>query len=82
MNFISFPVAVRASSNTVFDGYWENPAETDVALRHGWFHTDDGGHLGNDGYLTITDRKKDVIGTGGENVSSIEVEDVLFSTLP
>ena len=45
----------------------------------GWFHTGDGGVIGDDGYLTISDRKKDVIITGGENVSSIEVEDVLFS---
>ena len=42
----------------------------------GWFHTGDGGVIGDDGYLTIQDRKKDVIITGGENVSSIEVEDV------
>src|SRR4029453_5428760 len=42
-------------------------------------HTGDGGVIGDDGYLTISDRKKDVIITGGENVSSIEVEDVLFS---
>ena len=45
----------------------------------GWFHTGDGAAIGDDGYLTIQDRKKDVIITGGENVSSIEVEDVLFS---
>ena len=45
----------------------------------GWFHTGDGGVIGDDGYLTIQDRKKDVIITGGENVSSIEVEDVIFS---
>jgi len=44
-----------------------------------WFHTGDGGYLDDDGYLVISDRKKDVIITGGENVSSIEVEDVLTS---
>ena len=54
-------------------------AGTAEALEGGWFHTGDGGVLGDDGYLTIMDRKKDVIITGGENVSSIEVEDVLFS---
>ena len=50
-----------------------------AALEDGWFHTGDGGVIGDDGYLTIQDRKKDVIITGGENVSSIEVEDVIFS---
>ncbi len=71
--------AVRARANVVLDGYWEQPEETERALAGGWFHTGDGGVLGDDGYLTISDRKKDVIITGGENVSSIEVEDVLFS---
>ncbi len=68
-----------ARSNVVLEGYWEKPEETRAALRDGWFHTGDGGVLGEDGYLTIADRKKDVIITGGENVSSIEVEDALFS---
>ena len=45
----------------------------------GWFHTGDGGFIDDEGYLTIADRKKDVIITGGENVSSIEVEDAIFS---
>ncbi|GAB3859119.1 AMP-binding protein [Nocardioides maradonensis] len=70
---------VLARSNVVLDGYWERPDETDKALGDGWFHTGDGGTIGDDGYLTIADRKKDVIITGGENVSSIEVEDVIFS---
>ncbi|SDE31134.1 AMP-binding protein [Nocardioides lianchengensis] len=70
---------VLARSNVVLEGYWEQPEESATALRDGWFHTGDGGTIGNDGYLTISDRKKDVIITGGENVSSIEVEDVLFS---
>lgn len=70
---------VLARSNVVLEGYWEQPEETEKALAGGWFHTGDGGTLGDDGYLTISDRKKDVIITGGENVSSIEVEDVLFS---
>lgn len=69
---------ILASSNTVMDGYWNQPEATAAALESGWFHTGDGGSLGADGYLTITDRKKDVIITGGENVSSIEVEDTLF----
>ena len=70
---------VLARSNTVFEGYWENPDATADALEGGWFHTGDGGHLDAEHRLTITDRKKDVIITGGENVSSIEVEDALFS---
>ncbi|WP_107772884.1 AMP-binding protein [Nocardioides sediminis] len=70
---------VLARSNVVLEGYWEQPEETAKALDGGWFHTGDGGTIGDDGYLTISDRKKDVIITGGENVSSIEVEDVLFS---
>ena len=68
-----------ARSNVVLEGYWEQPEESEAALRDGWFHTGDGAVIGDDGYVTIQDRKKDVIITGGENVSSIEVEDVLFS---
>ncbi|MER5864944.1 AMP-binding protein [Kitasatospora sp. NPDC002040] len=69
---------VLIRSNTVLTGYWEQPAETAAALRDGWFHTGDGGEL-HDGYLSISDRKKDVIISGGENVSSIEVEDCLYA---
>ncbi len=68
-----------ARSNVVLEGYWDQPEESARALRDGWFHTGDGAVIGDDGYVTIQDRKKDVIITGGENVSSIEVEDVLFS---
>jgi acyl-CoA synthetase (AMP-forming)/AMP-acid ligase II len=70
---------VLARSNVVLEGYWDQPEESARSLEGGWFHTGDGGTLGEDGYLSISDRKKDVIITGGENVSSIEVEDVLFS---
>jgi fatty-acyl-CoA synthase len=69
---------VLARSNVVLSSYWDQPDATSVALRDGWFHTGDGGSI-KDGYLTITDRKKDIIITGGENVSSIEVEDVIAS---
>ena len=69
---------VLARSNHVFEGYWEQPAETAGAIVDGWFHTGDGGYLDGDGYLVISDRKKDVIISGGENVSSIEVEDCLY----
>jgi len=70
-------VVVR--SNTVMDGYWQQPEETARALADGWFHTGDGGLIDGEGHLSILDRKKDVIITGGENVSSIEVEDAVFS---
>lgn len=70
---------VLARSNHVLDGYWEQPEATGAAIVDGWFHTGDGGYLDGDSYLTISDRKKDVIISGGENVSSIEVEDCLFS---
>jgi fatty-acyl-CoA synthase len=70
---------VLARSNVILEGYWEQPEESATALREGWFHTGDGGVIGDDGYLTIQDRRKDVIITGGENVSSIEVEDAIFS---
>jgi len=70
---------VLARSNHVLDGYWEQPEATADAIVGGWFHTGDGGSVDREGYLTISDRKKDVIISGGENVSSIEVEDCLFS---
>ena len=70
---------VLARSNVVMDGYWNQPEETAKAIVDGWFHTGDGGGIGPDHYLSISDRKKDVIISGGENVSSIEVEDAVFS---
>ncbi len=70
---------VLARSNTVLEGYWRNPEATDAALEGGWFHTGDGGILDDEHHLQILDRRKDVIITGGENVSSIEVEDAIFS---
>jgi fatty-acyl-CoA synthase len=70
---------VITASNHNLDGYWEQPEETAKATSGNWFHTGDGGHLDDDGYLVISDRKKDVIISGGENVSSIEVEDALTS---
>ncbi len=70
---------VLARSNTVMEGYWHQPDETAAAFEGGWFHTGDGGVLDEEGHLSILDRKKDVIITGGENVSSIEVEDAIFS---
>jgi acyl-CoA synthetase (AMP-forming)/AMP-acid ligase II len=65
--------------NHVMRGYWQQPDATDDALGDGWFRSGDGGVFDDDGYLVISDRKKDVIISGGENVSSIEVEDALCS---
>jgi fatty-acyl-CoA synthase len=70
---------VLTRSNTVMAGYWNQPEETEAALEGGWFHTGDGGLLDDEGHLSILDRKKDVIISGGENVSSVEVEDAIFS---
>ncbi len=70
---------ILARGNHVLEGYWDQPEATAEAIVDGWFHTGDGGTIDDEGYLTISDRKKDVIISGGENVSSIEAEDALFS---
>ena len=62
---------------TVTPGYWQRPEETAQALCEGWLFTGDGGKLDADGYLTVVDRLKDMIVTGGENVYSAEVENAL-----
>ncbi len=62
----------------VFVGYWMKPAASAEALRGGWFHTGDLGRMDTEGYITLVDRKKDMIISGGENVYPIEVEQVLF----
>ncbi|SFR96497.1 fatty acyl-CoA synthetase [Sphingomonas jatrophae] len=59
-------------------GYYEDPARTAEAFRGGWFHSGDLGRFDADGYLYVVDRKKDMIKSGGENVASREVEEVLF----
>ena len=66
-------------TNHVLKSYWDQPEATAEAMADGWFHTGDGAVIDEENYASITDRKKDVIISGGENVSSIEVEDVLFS---
>jgi fatty-acyl-CoA synthase len=60
-------------------GYWNDPDKTAAAFRYGWFHSGDLGVVDQDGYLTVVDRKKDMIKTGGENVASKEVEEALFA---
>jgi 3-(methylthio)propionyl---CoA ligase len=65
-------------SNTLMKGYLKNPAATDEAFAGGWFHTGDLAVTHPDGYAEIKDRSKDIIISGGENISSIEVEEVLY----
>jgi fatty-acyl-CoA synthase len=64
--------------NIAMKGYLKNPSATEEAFRGGWFHTGDLGVVYPDGYIRIKDRSKDIIISGGENISSIEVEDVLY----
>ena len=59
-------------------GYWRDPEKTAEAFRDGWFHSGDLGIMDSEGYLSVVDRKKDMIKSGGENVASREVEEVLF----
>jgi fatty-acyl-CoA synthase len=70
---------IIARSDGVMKGYWKQPEETAEALRGGWFHTGDLGTWDRDGYFLIVDRKKDIIVSGGENVSSLEVEKTLLA---
>ena len=64
--------------NTVMRGYLKNPATTEATLAGGWLHTGDLAVLHPDGYIEIKDRAKDIIISGGENISSLEVEEVLY----
>jgi len=65
-------------SNVVCAGYWNDPEATAAATQDGWFHTGDLATIDPEGYVLIRDRKKDLIISGGENISSIEVEKVLY----
>ena len=64
--------------NIVMKGYLKNPKSTAKAFEGGWFHTGDLAVLESDRYVKIKDRSKDIIISGGENISSIEVEDALY----
>jgi fatty-acyl-CoA synthase len=64
--------------NMTMKGYLKNPKATQEALHGGWFHSGDLAVMDPDGYVRIKDRSKDIIISGGENISSIEVEDVLY----
>jgi fatty-acyl-CoA synthase len=65
-------------SNTVMKGYLKSPAATRTAFEDGWFHTGDLAVMHPDGYVEVKDRSKDIIISGGENISSLEVEDALY----
>ncbi len=66
-------------SNVVMDGYYKDPEATKNAIRDGWFHTGDMATLDDEGYVLIVDRSKDIIISGGENVSSVEIENCLYT---
>jgi 3-(methylthio)propionyl---CoA ligase len=69
---------VMFRGNVVMKGYLKNKSATDKAFKDGWFHSGDLGVVHPDGYIQLKDRSKDIIISGGENISSIEIEDVLF----
>jgi fatty-acyl-CoA synthase len=69
---------VMMRGNVVMKGYLKNPKSTQAAFKGGWFHTGDLGVMHPDGYIQLKDRSKDIIISGGENISSIEVEDALY----
>jgi len=70
-------VLIRGANVT--KGYWNKPEETAAALRDGWYHTGDLGYLDDESRLYLVDRLKDMVVTGGENVYTVEVENVLYS---
>jgi fatty-acyl-CoA synthase len=70
---------IVARGDGVMQGYWRQPQATAEALRGGWFHTGDMATLNEEGYLLIVDRKKDLIVSGGENISSLELESAILA---
>jgi acyl-CoA synthetase (AMP-forming)/AMP-acid ligase II len=70
---------IIAAGDSVTSGYWNLPEETAQATRDGWFYTGDLASIDEDGYIYIVDRKKEIIVSGGENVSPREVEEVIYS---
>jgi long-chain acyl-CoA synthetase len=69
---------ILVRGDAVMSGYWENPAASEETLRGGWLHTGDMGAIDQDGYLTLKDRSKDLIISGGSNIYPREVEEVLL----
>jgi fatty-acyl-CoA synthase len=72
------PGEILLRSDTVMVGYWNRPDATAETIVDGWLHTGDIATVTPDGFLDIVDRKKDIIVSGGENISSIEIENVLY----
>jgi acyl-CoA synthetase (AMP-forming)/AMP-acid ligase II len=70
---------IVARSDGVMEGYWKQPEATAEVMRGGWFHSGDMATMDEDGYVLIVDRKKDIIVSGGENISSLEVEKALLA---
>src|SRR6202522_2312260 len=70
---------IIARSDGVMEGYWRQPDASAEALRGGWFHTGDMATFNEEGYLLIVDRKKDIIVSGGENISSLELEKAILA---
>jgi long-chain acyl-CoA synthetase len=70
---------VVAQGDTLMGGYWERPEATAATLRDGWLHTGDLGRLDTKGYLTLVDRSKDMIISGGSNIYPREIEEVLLT---
>ncbi len=70
---------IIARSDGVMSGYWQQPEATAEAMRGGWFHTGDMAVIEENGYIRIVDRKKDIIVSGGENISSLDVEKTLLA---
>jgi fatty-acyl-CoA synthase len=70
---------IIARGDGVMEGYWRQPDASAEALRGGWFHTGDMATFNQDGYLLIVDRKKDIIVSGGENISSLELEKAILA---
>jgi acyl-CoA synthetase (AMP-forming)/AMP-acid ligase II len=69
---------IAVKGDQVMPGYLNDPSTTRLTLKDGWLYTGDLGQMDNDGYLYVVDRKKDIIISGGENISSVEVESILY----
>jgi fatty-acyl-CoA synthase len=70
---------IVARSDGVMKGYWNQPEATAKAMRGGWFHTGDLATINKDGYILIVDREKEIIVSGGENISSLELEKAVLA---
>jgi len=70
---------IVARGDGIMEGYWKQPESSAEALRGGWFHTGDMAVVNEDGYFLIVDRKKDIIVSGGENISSLELEKIILA---